>query len=67
MGTVAIASTPDELEATLAGNARARDRFEKLSPGHQRAYIEWIGEAKKPETRKRRARKAIEMLLDGNS
>ena len=64
---MAIASTPDELEATLAGNARARDRFEKLSPGHQRAYIEWIGEAKKPETRKRRARKAIEMLLDGNS
>ncbi len=67
MDTVAIASTPNELEATLAGNARARERLEKLSPSHQREYIEWIGDAKKPETRKRRARRAIEMLLDGNS
>ena len=64
---MATASTPQELEATLAGNARARERFEKLSPGHQREYIEWIGEAKKPQTRKRRARRAIEMLPDGNS
>ncbi len=53
MDTVATASTPNELEATLAGNARARERFEKLSPSHQREYIEWIGDAKKPETRKR--------------
>ncbi len=64
MDTVATAGTPNELEATLADNTRARERFEKLSPSHQREYIEWIREAKKPETRKRRA---IEMLLDGNS
>ena len=67
MDAVATASRPNELEATLAGNARARERFEKLSPGHQRVYIEWIGEAKKPETRKRRAQKAIEMLLTGTA
>jgi hypothetical protein len=47
MDTVATAGTPNELEATLAGNARARERFEKLPPSHQREYIEWIGEAKK--------------------
>jgi hypothetical protein len=36
MDTVATASTPNELEATLAGNAQALERFEKRSPSHQR-------------------------------
>lgn len=56
-------TTPDELTNALAGNARAREWFERLPESHQVQYIEWIAEARKPETRVRRAAKAVEMLL----
>ena len=47
----------------MAGNDRARERFEKLPISHKREYIEWIAEAKKPETRASRAQRTIEMLI----
>ncbi len=56
-------TTPEELASALAGNAQARERFESLPSNHQVQYIEWITEARKPETRARRAAKAVEMLL----
>lgn len=54
---------PKELTAALAASALARKRFEDLAPSHQHQYIEWVDEAKKPETRVRRAAKAVEMLV----
>ncbi len=54
---------PRELSAALANSERARARFEHLAPSHQMQVIEWVAEAKRPETRIRRAEKAVEMLV----
>jgi hypothetical protein len=32
---------------------------------HRKEYTQWVGEAKKPETRQRRVEKTIEMLRRG--
>jgi hypothetical protein len=56
---------PPALQARLEQDAVARGAFEKLSFTHRREYATWIAEAKKEETRERRAGKAIEMLREG--
>ena len=62
---------PREVEVPLALQHRldadevARQAYEKLSFTHRREYATWIAEAKKDETRERRAGKAIEMLREG--
>lgn len=54
--------TPDELAAALDASPAARATYNALPPSHQREYDRWIDEAKKPETRKRRAEQAVERL-----
>ena len=56
---------PAELEAAFAGAPDARAIFDALAYTHRREYATWIGEAKRPETRVRRAARAIEMLRSG--
>jgi uncharacterized protein YdeI (YjbR/CyaY-like superfamily) len=46
---------PPELEAALAGDGRARAGWEALAPSHRKTWIAWVGEARRPETRVRRA------------
>ena len=53
---------PADLLELLLEVPEAKQRFEKLSFTHQKEYVNWIGEAKKEETRKRRIEKTIEML-----
>lgn len=53
---------PDELAAILASDEGTKERFEMLAPSHRREYITWIGEAKRPETRQRRAERVASML-----
>lgn len=36
--------------------------FSDWSPSHQREYLKWISEARKPETRKNRIEKAVSMI-----
>jgi uncharacterized protein YdeI (YjbR/CyaY-like superfamily) len=55
---------PADLTAALAGNAAARAYFEKLPPSHKRAYLEYIDEAKKPETRRRHIEKTVAKLAE---
>jgi len=38
--------------------------FSAYAPPHRREYLKWITEAKRPETRKERIRKAVKMLSD---
>ena|SRR5436190_20289513 len=45
--------------------AEAREEFERLSYTHKREYAEWITGAKREDTRRRRAVKAVEMLRAG--
>ncbi len=56
---------PDELEAALKRNAKARANFDKLPPGYRKQYAIWIGIAKRPETRNKRVAEAIRLLQDG--
>jgi antitoxin component of MazEF toxin-antitoxin module len=54
---------PDELAKALKENAKARTFFEGLPASHRKAYARSVAEAKKPETRLRRAERTIETLL----
>ena len=58
---------PDELATALEGSPYAKTAFEAMAPSHRREYTQWISEAKKPETRERRAAQAIERLLGPTS
>lgn len=40
------------------------DIFDKLPPSHQKEYTQWLTEAKKDETRKRRLVKMAQMLKE---
>jgi uncharacterized protein YdeI (YjbR/CyaY-like superfamily) len=58
---------PDDLAAALKRHAAARKTFEAFAPTHQREYIEWITEAKRPETREKRLAQTLEWLAEGKS
>jgi uncharacterized protein YdeI (YjbR/CyaY-like superfamily) len=49
-----IVDVPDDLRSALAHDPEAHAAFEKLSFTHRREYVEWVEEAKRPETRTRR-------------
>jgi uncharacterized protein YdeI (YjbR/CyaY-like superfamily) len=57
---------PEELVAALTcAEPEVRARFDGLAFTHRREYAQWVEEAKRAETRARRADKAIEMLRGG--
>jgi len=56
---------PADLQAGLERNPRAAATFAKLAPSHRRDYLEWIIEAKRPETRARRLANTLEWLAEG--
>ena len=56
---------PADLLAALKNNARARAAYDEMSPSHKREYIEWVTEAKRDETRKRRVAAAVEWMAEG--
>ena len=60
-----IVTPPNDLQALLAKNAKARAAFEPLAFSHRKEYVVWIVEAKKPETRTARLEKTIAMLSTG--
>lgn len=57
-------SLPEELAEALAADEAARESYVHLSDPHRLRYAHWVGEAKTEETRRGRAEKAVEMLLD---
>jgi hypothetical protein len=58
---------PDDLAAALKTNAKARAAFEAFPPSHKREYVEWLTEAKREETRKKRLAQALEQMAEGKS
>lgn len=58
---------PDDLAAALAKNKSAAATFDKFSYSHRKEYVEWIEEAKRPETRAKRVGTTIEQLVAGKS
>jgi hypothetical protein len=55
---------PVDLATALADAPEAAGFFDGLSYTHKRAYVLWVEDAKKPETRSVRVAKAVEMLSD---
>ncbi|MEO6004356.1 MAG: YdeI/OmpD-associated family protein [Opitutus sp.] len=58
---------PTDLKQALTKNAKASETFRKFAPSHRREYIDWITDAKRPETRSRRLQTTIEWLTEGKS
>ena len=54
-----------EIEKSLKANQKAWDNFNQLAPGYRKQYVGWLQSAKRPETREKRLKEAIE-LLDRN-
>lgn len=60
-----IVEIPDDVQQVFNENQVAFGIYQKMSYTHQKEYMRWITEAKKPETRENRKIKMIEMLLAG--
>jgi uncharacterized protein YdeI (YjbR/CyaY-like superfamily) len=58
---------PEDLATALAGDAEAKAAFDRLAYTHRKEFARWVGEAKKVETRERRAAQALEMLREGRT
>jgi uncharacterized protein YdeI (YjbR/CyaY-like superfamily) len=57
--------TPPELNVALDSNPAARATFDAFPPGCRREYVEWVAEAKRPETRDKRIAQAVEWMAEG--
>ena len=53
---------PPELAEALGADPAAKTAFDALAPSHRREYAEHVAEAKRPETRLRRAAEVIAAL-----
>ena len=56
---------PADLAQALAGNPAARASFEGFPPSARREYIEWLLEAKREDTRRKRLVQAVEWMAEG--
>ena len=56
---------PDDLGAALGANPAARAAYDGFPPGQQREYLEWVTEAKRPDTRAKRIAQAVEWMAEG--
>jgi uncharacterized protein YdeI (YjbR/CyaY-like superfamily) len=50
---------PPDIELALAANTLAKENFERLAPSHRKAYLYWVSEAKREETRRRRIAEVV--------
>jgi len=57
--------TPLELTAALKKNKMAAKVFAEFSLSCRREYADWIAEAKRPETKQKRVKQAVEWLAQG--
>jgi uncharacterized protein YdeI (YjbR/CyaY-like superfamily) len=60
----AVEAAPEFMMALKKSKAAARV-FEAFTPSCKREYVEWIAEAKRPETRVRRITQAVEWIAEG--
>jgi len=54
---------PEDLSAAM--DDAARTAFDGLAPSHQKEWVRWVTEAKKPETRTARIEKTVDGLKAG--
>jgi len=58
---------PEDLAAAFRKNCGALGHFSAMSASHRREYIEWLVDAKRDETRRKRLATAIEWIGEGKS
>jgi uncharacterized protein YdeI (YjbR/CyaY-like superfamily) len=58
-------TAPDDLRAALDAAPKAAATFDAFPPSCRRDYVEWIVEAKRPETRAKRVAQAVEWMGEG--
>ena len=58
-------ATPADLAAGLKKSAKARAEWDDFSPSARREYIDWITEAKRPETRAERLKTTLQWVAQG--
>ncbi|HLP96123.1 MAG TPA: YdeI/OmpD-associated family protein [Saprospiraceae bacterium] len=58
-----IVEAPEELKTLFEQHPEAKAYYDTLSYTHRKEYVQWINEAKRPETRQNRLLKTIEMLM----
>lgn len=56
---------PEDFRSALAAAPAAQAFHDSLPPGARREYLEWIVEARRPETRSRRIETAVAQLAEG--
>ena len=57
--------TPADLAVGLRKNAKAKAAWAAFAPSHRKEYIEWITEAKRPETRAERLKTTLAWVKEG--
>lgn len=57
--------TPPDLEAALAAQPAAAERWRAWPPSHRRQYVYWVLDAKRPETRERRVAEVVRRAAAG--
>ena len=57
--------TPDDLRAARDSEPKAAATFDGFAPSCRREYVEWVVEAKRPETRAKRIAQAGEWMAEG--
>jgi uncharacterized protein YdeI (YjbR/CyaY-like superfamily) len=58
-------SVPQDLRAAIDAVPAAKATFDGFPPSQQREYADWVGEAKRDETRARRLALSVEWLAQG--
>jgi hypothetical protein len=59
-----LVEAPPDLAKALARDKAAKQTWDDFAPSHRKAYVTWIVEAKKDETRARRVAKAVAMMAE---
>ena len=61
--TADLLKPPSFLQQVLLKNHKAGENFQKLAPSYRRQYIAWLSAAKTKETRNKRIKEAISLLI----
>jgi uncharacterized protein YdeI (YjbR/CyaY-like superfamily) len=57
-------SLDPEFERALRADGQAWRNFQAMAPGYRRQYAGWLNSAKRPETRRKRLKQALERLRE---
>ncbi len=56
---------PPDLKKALAASKKATEQFSRLAHTHKKEYVNWVKDAKKKDTRKKRVKQAVVRIARG--